>query len=274
VDNGDGTVTDRATGLTWMQVDSGHLRAGPRQDGSLTWAEALAWAEQLNYAGHDDWRLPNAKELQSLVDYTRSPATTNSPAIDPVFRTTSITDEAGRKDWPYFWTGTTHVGLRRARSAVYIAFGRAGGFMTDRRTGRKRLQDVHGAGAQRSAPKSGDPKQFAGGRGPQGDVVRIHNFVRCVRGGRAQLRTQGPKVELTAEAARRAAQQNGEGQGPRRTGGGAFIRRLDRNNDGKVSRSEFDGPDRHFRQLDEDGDGFLTSEEAPSGPPSRPDRRR
>jgi hypothetical protein len=44
------------------------------------------------------------------------------------------------------------------------------------------LIDVHGAGAQRSDPKDGDPKQFPRGRGPQGDDVRIFNFVRCVRG--------------------------------------------------------------------------------------------
>ncbi len=41
--------------------------------------------------------------------------------------------------------------------------------------------DVHGAGAQRSDPKVGDPQDFPHGRGPQGDVIRIFNFVRCVR---------------------------------------------------------------------------------------------
>jgi hypothetical protein len=43
------------------------------------------------------------------------------------------------------------------------------------------LVDVHGAGAQRSDPKAGDPKMFPHGHGPQGDVVRIKNFVRLVR---------------------------------------------------------------------------------------------
>jgi hypothetical protein len=41
--------------------------------------------------------------------------------------------------------------------------------------------DVHGAGAQRSDPKKGDPAAFPHGRGPQGDVVRIYNYVRAVR---------------------------------------------------------------------------------------------
>jgi hypothetical protein len=40
--------------------------------------------------------------------------------------------------------------------------------------------DVHGAGAQRSDPKEGVPNPY--GHGPQGDVVRIYNYVRCVRG--------------------------------------------------------------------------------------------
>jgi hypothetical protein len=43
--------------------------------------------------------------------------------------------------------------------------------------------DVHGAGAQRSDPKTGDPAMFPHGRGPQGDVIRIYNYVRLVRGG-------------------------------------------------------------------------------------------
>ena len=59
-DNGDGTATDRATGLMWSQTDSG---AG------MDWEHALAWAQTKNgekLAGYSDWRLPNTKELQSL----------------------------------------------------------------------------------------------------------------------------------------------------------------------------------------------------------------
>ena len=41
--------------------------------------------------------------------------------------------------------------------------------------------DVHGAGAQRSDPKDGVPAMFPHGRGPQGDVIRIYNYVRLVR---------------------------------------------------------------------------------------------
>jgi hypothetical protein len=72
----------------------------------------------------------------------------------------------------------------QATAAVYIAFGRALGWMQfPPGWGRRRLLDVHGAGAQRSDPKAGNPADFPYGRGPQGDVIRIDNFVRLVRGG-------------------------------------------------------------------------------------------
>ncbi len=69
--------------------------------------------------------------------------------------------------------------------------------VTDLNTGSNRWSGqcqpmaVHGAGAQRSDPKSGDPSRFPRDRGPQGDVIRIYNFVRYVRGGKAELGTSG-----------------------------------------------------------------------------------
>ncbi len=176
---GDGTVSDRASGLMWAQADSGF---------GMNWQEALAWVEQRNveaYLGHDDWRLPEAKELHSLVDYTRSPDTHSSAAIDPLFVTTAITNEGGAIDYPFFWTSTTHLDGPtdiRGSFAVYVAFGRALGWMEQPPgSGNYQLLDVHGAGAQRSDPKSGDPAGWPHGNGPQGDVVRIDNFVRLVR---------------------------------------------------------------------------------------------
>jgi hypothetical protein len=201
-DNSDGTVTDKATGLMWMKIDSGKLRAGKNKDGKMNWQEALDWAENLEYAEYSDWRLPNVKELQSIVDYTSSPATTNSAAIDPVFQTTSFITESGQKDYPFYWSGTTHASLSRASTAAYVAFGRSFGWMRNRRTGQYVLMDVHGAGSQRSDPKSGDPSRFPYGRGPQGDVIRINNFVRCVRGGTAEPRTSGPEIRMRQEERR------------------------------------------------------------------------
>jgi Protein of unknown function (DUF1566) len=186
--NGDGTISDESTGLMWMQVDSGDFGAGPYGDGSLNWEEALGWAEDLDFAGHNDWRLPDAKELQSIVDYTRSPDTTGSAAIDPIFSATAIINEGGKVDYPFYWSGTTHKADRTpdGTAGVYIIFGRGLGYMNGE------WQDVHGAGAQRSDPKSGDPDDYPTGNGPQGDAVRIYNYVRCVRSGESAEPTPTP----------------------------------------------------------------------------------
>jgi hypothetical protein len=206
-DNSDGTITDRATGLMWSKADSGQ---------GMNWQDALAWVQKKNaekFLGHDDWRLPNVKELESIVDYSRSPDTTHSPAIGPIFNCTTITNEAHQADYPFYWSATTHAGFRGGGAAMYVAFGRAAGWMSprglaggpperyggfgrgpgqggppeagpqSRDSGDYHFVDVHGAGAQRSDPKAGDPAMFPHGRGPQGDVIRINNFVRLVRGG-------------------------------------------------------------------------------------------
>ncbi len=189
-DLGDGTVSDSATGLMWAQTDSGI---------GMDWQTALAWVQARNAAkhlGHDDWRMPNAKELQSLLDYSRAPLATDpskrGPALDPVFRCTAIPDEAGSTDYPFYWTSTSFKdGTRDGIPAAYVAFGRALGWMQLQGSSTYQLLDVHGAGAQRSDPKQGSVTDHrlgtdangkpVYGRGPQGDVVRIQNFVRLVR---------------------------------------------------------------------------------------------
>ncbi|MBW8191930.1 DUF1566 domain-containing protein [Neiella marina] len=151
VDNHDGTVTDLATGLMWMKQDSGQ---------ALDWQQALDYAEDLMVAGYTDWKLPNIKELQSIVDYSGV-----YPAIDSsVFNTTD--NDA------YFWSSTSayfsKFGPEEKRKpywAWYVAFGYAVG---------PDGKDTHGAGAVRY-----DTKQA---NGPMGaDAERIYNFARAVR---------------------------------------------------------------------------------------------
>ncbi|MEY4185605.1 MAG: hypothetical protein RIT02_639 [Planctomycetota bacterium] len=58
-DNGDGTVTDTVSGLTWQQTDAGEM----------TLEQARQYAEQLQLGGHDDWRLPLPMELFCIMDH-------------------------------------------------------------------------------------------------------------------------------------------------------------------------------------------------------------
>lgn len=173
-DNGDNTISDKATTLMWEQNDNGS---------AVDWDDALAYCSTSTTGEYTDWRLPDAKELQSIVDYTRSPNTTNSAALHELFNATSFTNEGGQADYGFYWSSTTHKSFIDKKSAVYISFGRSLGYMNND------WKDVHGAGAQRSDPKditTADTTQYtvfegAYSRGPQGDVVRGLNYVRCVR---------------------------------------------------------------------------------------------
>ena len=266
-DNRNGTITDQATGLTWMKVDSGKLKAGVKGDGKLNWEEALSWSENLEYAGHKDWRLPNVKELQSIVDYKRALKITRSAAINRIFDLTKIKDASGNSNYPFYWTGTSHLNTRGANAADYIALGEALGWMEDRRTGKKTLLDVHGAGSQRSDPKSGDPSKFPYGRGPQGDVIRINNHAICVRGGKADPVTEGTRAPTNKR------NEDNEERKPE-SFAERTIKKFDKNGDGKLSKSEFTGNPRHFDHLDKNKDGFISKDEFPSKPPQGGRRKR
>jgi hypothetical protein len=84
-DNGDGTVTDNCTGLMW-QKRTADVNSDGQSTGadSIPWCNAMIFCSNLGLGGHNDWRLPNVRELESIVDYGRS-----GPAIDPVFSATS-----------------------------------------------------------------------------------------------------------------------------------------------------------------------------------------
>ncbi|WGW04119.1 Lcl C-terminal domain-containing protein [Tropicibacter oceani] len=159
-DNGDGTVTDRATGRMWQQADDGTRRE---------WAEALAYCEALDLAGHDDWALPDSKELQSIVDYDK----TELPAIDEtVF---GITKDSETLD---FWTSTTFGDIKS--HANVIAFGKALSKSADQ----AEYTDWHGAGAQRSSIKTLTNQELTDEdlcSINACDVDRPDNLVRCIR---------------------------------------------------------------------------------------------
>ncbi len=71
-DKGDGSVRDALTGLVWAN------NPGPAACGASrvrAWKKALAYVDCLNthgFLGKGDWRLPNRRELRSLVNYGRA----------------------------------------------------------------------------------------------------------------------------------------------------------------------------------------------------------
>lgn len=114
-DNNDGTLTDSATGFTWQQTDDG----SPQR-----WEGALSYCDGLDLAGHTDWRLPNIRELQSIVDDGL-----NGPAIDSVF--------SSRSD--RYWSGSTDVA--RATDGWHVDFGQ-GAAAADYKSGSAGLVSV------------------------------------------------------------------------------------------------------------------------------------
>jgi hypothetical protein len=155
VDNQDETISDIATNLMWQKNDDGVTR---------DWEEALSYCESLELAGYNDWRLPDVKELQSMVDYDK----TDWPAIDDIFTLS---------DWDaYFWTSTTHGDNKQY--ACYIAFGKAYSMDDVNATV---YYDWHGAGAMRSDPKFGNPADYDLSSANATDLVKIDNYARCVR---------------------------------------------------------------------------------------------
>jgi len=67
----DGTVTDNQTGLIWMRCSLGQKWNGSGCDGEperYSWSAALTAAETTTFAGKADWRLPDVKQLASIVE--------------------------------------------------------------------------------------------------------------------------------------------------------------------------------------------------------------
>ena len=84
VDNQDGTVTDTLTGLMWQQATNG----------SMDWDAAISHCERLTLAGYEDWRLPNRREMRSIVDYSK-----HGPVIDTAYFPGTLSS--------YYWSSTT-----------------------------------------------------------------------------------------------------------------------------------------------------------------------
>ena len=89
----DHIATDNGTGLVWAAYDT---EAGCNNGIGLVWTAAITYCKVLTFAGQSDWRLPNIKELVSIVDYSRF-----SPAINTTIFPTAKSSS--------YWSSTTNA---------------------------------------------------------------------------------------------------------------------------------------------------------------------
>jgi len=116
LDNGDGAVKDNLTGLIWLKnANCFDTLGGVAKTGPLRWAEALTWSNNLasGSCGLTDgstagmWRLPNRKELLSLVDRSHY-----NPPLPTGHPFTSV--QSGG-----YWSGSSYSG--KSAGAWYVS---------------------------------------------------------------------------------------------------------------------------------------------------------
>lgn len=118
VDNLDGTVTDTTTGIMWQKGNSEVMDL---------WENQLQYCSDLQLAGYYDWRLPNIRELETLIDDTRSP-----PLIDPIFGSLlgELTSSSSSVSHPhYVWvidTDSGSVHFRQKQNLRHVRCARLG----------------------------------------------------------------------------------------------------------------------------------------------------
>ena len=93
-------VTDNLTGLVWAR--------NANLGGEMTWSNALTYCESLTYGGTNDWRLPNAKELYSLIDLGRF-----TPALPSGHPFTGVQSDN-------YWSSSTIAGYTGYAWFVYL----------------------------------------------------------------------------------------------------------------------------------------------------------
>jgi hypothetical protein len=113
-DNGNGTVTDYLTGLTWLKNADCF--------GSTSWLDALAFCQALRNgqcgltdgSTPGDWRLPSIRELHSLIDYNNY-----NPALPSGYPFTDIRSDI-------YWSSTVYAGSNK----IIWTVGMYGGFVS------------------------------------------------------------------------------------------------------------------------------------------------
>lgn len=114
IDNGDGTVTDKITNLQWKRCSEGRTWADGTCSGNAsgyTWQQGLQLAEITDYAGHSDWRVPNVKELASILELA-----CYAPAID-------LNIFPGVSETEVWWTSTPSAWEFADGANLFISIG-------------------------------------------------------------------------------------------------------------------------------------------------------
>lgn len=154
--NGDGTVTHGKTGLRWMRCSLGQTWDGSNCIGTaatFTWQQALQAAADVNsglsdvdgdgvngFAGYTDWRLPNRKELESIVERRCWSPAINAAAfpssVSGTYWTSTLNEKAAGSAWQLVFTSGRNVtdavslngSVRLVRAYSGFVGGGSGGF--------------------------------------------------------------------------------------------------------------------------------------------------
>ena len=110
INNADGTISDKTTGLTW------YLLPGDPTD----WMSAIDECESSVKSGFRDWRLPDINELQTIIDYSQKETAADHNYFSGL-----------ESDW--YWSSTRELGRENSapyRMVVNFTTGQVGASLT------------------------------------------------------------------------------------------------------------------------------------------------
>ncbi|MCF6235284.1 MAG: DUF1566 domain-containing protein [Gammaproteobacteria bacterium] len=139
-DHENGLVTDKRTGLIWRKCTEGQsgetCSEGVRGDSFFTWQEALQHVKAVNANsgdGYSDWRLPNKKELETIIENSCVAPSSNEKLY--LFPSRSFYADAR------YWTSTTSAS---DPSAAWVVLFQYGGIITAKKDSRFFIRLVRG----------------------------------------------------------------------------------------------------------------------------------
>jgi len=148
IDRGNGLIYDNVQDITWLQDANFAKTSGYAYEGEMSWFESLKWADELIYAGYDDWRLfdaapedTNCSEISAFHDDTQYGYNCTTNELGHLFynefgltKEQSILDARGDTEFDLFvnvvdyayWTGTDY----NPTSAYAMLFATSGGYQS------------------------------------------------------------------------------------------------------------------------------------------------